>query len=111
MAFNSVLKLKFKHWLANIALKCIKQLPLSNTKSYNIPTPTANTFPILNATGAVVSPSPLLDSDAENQPISGSLSTKKIQITQLPTNSNELYYNGTKIPFGVHGITPPSITN
>jgi hypothetical protein len=89
----------------------IEQLPISNTQSYNIATPTGNSFLTLNGTGAAGSPGPLTGSDAEDQPASGSLSTKNIQITMLPTNGNELWYNGAKISFGADGTTAPSVTN
>ncbi len=89
----------------------IEQLPISNTQSYNIATPTGNSFLTLNGTGGAGSPGPLTGSDAEDQPASGSLSTKNIQITMLPSNANELWYNGAKILFGADGINPPSGSN
>ena len=89
----------------------IERLPLSNTQSYNIATPTGNSFLALNGTGAAGSPGPLTGSDVEDQPASGSLSGKNIRITSLPTNGNELWYNGAKISFGADGSTPPSPSN
>ncbi|MCY7290950.1 MAG: T9SS type A sorting domain-containing protein, partial [Ferruginibacter sp.] len=89
----------------------IERLPLSNTQSYNIATPTGNSFLALNGTGAAGSPGPLTGSDVEDQPASGSLSGKNIRIASLPTNGNELWYNGAKISFGADGSTPPSPSN
>jgi hypothetical protein len=74
----------------------IDQRPLSSNQSYTIDNPAINGFLTLNGTGIGNSPGPLLGSDPEDMPATGSLTGKTIAITTLPVNG-ELWYNGVQI--------------
>jgi hypothetical protein len=84
----------------------IERLPDSDNKLYFISTPKPDTLITLNGTGLL--PGPLTGADPEDGILGG---TNKVHITTLPTNNNELYYNGSKISKGQDGINPPSNTN
>jgi len=69
----------------------IEQLPNSNNQNYTIGTPTLNSFLTLNESGTVADPGPLSGSDPEDGTL-GSGDT--VAITSVPTNNEQLYYNG-----------------
>ena len=69
----------------------IEQLPGSNNQNYTIGVPTLNSLLTLNGAGTVASPGPLSGSDPEDGTL-GSGDT--VAITSVPTNNEQLYYNG-----------------
>jgi hypothetical protein len=69
----------------------IEQLPNSNNQNYTIGTPTLNSYLTLNEAGTVADPGPLSGSDPEDGTL-GSGDT--VAITSVPTNNEQLYYNG-----------------
>jgi Secretion system C-terminal sorting domain len=69
----------------------IEQLPNSNNQNYTIGTPALNSFLTLNESGTVADPGPLSGSDPEDGTL-GSGDT--VAITSVPTNNEQLYYNG-----------------
>jgi hypothetical protein len=84
----------------------IERLPDSDNKSYVLWPPALNSWMTLNGTG--FEPGPLSGNDAEDGVMGGG---KKVGITSLPSNSNELWYNGVKITTGANGLTAPSPAN
>ena len=84
----------------------IERLPDSDPKAYFILSPGFNAFIPLNGTGLL--PGPLSGTDPEDGMMG---SGKRVAITSLPTNNNELWYNGAKITFGADGTTAPSPAN
>ena len=88
----------------------IERTPVSTSQFTTINSPGVNTFITMNGTGGANSPGPLKGSDAEDMPAVGSLSTKTVAITSLPTNGS-LWYGGQQITTGADGINPPSVTN
>jgi hypothetical protein len=84
----------------------IERLPDSDPKNYILWPPDYNTFITLNGAGLV--PGPLSGNDAEDGVMGAG---KKVAITSLPTNNNELWYNGVKITTGANGLTAPSPAN
>lgn len=86
----------------------IERLPESDNKNTSIAQPLPNQSITLN--GMAGNPPFLTGSDPDDQPSSGTLSTKKVAITALPTNQ-ELYYNGVHITLGQDGVNPPSPSN
>ncbi len=76
----------------------IERVPNSDPYTTGITTPALNSVITLNPSNP--SPLPVLSgSDPEDQPISGSLANKAVQITTLPTNS-QLLYNGIPVIAG-----------
>jgi hypothetical protein len=69
----------------------IEQLPNSNNQNYTIGTPTLNSYLTLNEAGTVADPGSLSGSDPEDGTL-GSGDT--VTITSVPTNNEQLYYNG-----------------
>jgi hypothetical protein len=84
----------------------IERLPNSDAKWYAITDPAMNSSMILNGSGLV--PGALSGADAEDGTLG---SSKRVAITSLPTNNNQLWYNGVQIKFGADGINPPSVSN
>jgi hypothetical protein len=84
----------------------IERLPDSDPKVYVLWPPSLNSFMTLNGSGLV--PGPLSGSDIEDGTLGAG---KKVAITSLPNNANELWYNGVKITTGANGLTAPSPTN
>lgn len=84
----------------------IEQIPVSDVKWYAIATPAVNSSRTLNGSGLL--PGALSGSDAEDGTLGAS---GKVGITSLPTNGNELWYNGVKITKGADGLTAPSVSN
>jgi len=83
-----------------------ERIPVADAKSYTIATPPANSYITLNGSGT--QPGALSGTDAED----GSLGAgEKVAITALPSNGNQLYYNGVQITKGADGINAPSVTN
>jgi len=72
----------------------IEQLPNSNNQNYTIGTPVLNSYLTLNESGSAADPGPLSGSDPEDG-ILGSGDT--VVITSLPTNNEQLYYNGVLV--------------
>jgi hypothetical protein len=84
----------------------MERLPDSDPKAYFLTTPDYNSIITLNGTGML--PGPLSGSDIEDGILGAS---HKVSITSLPTNNNELWYNGVKITVGANGLTAPSPLN
>jgi hypothetical protein len=84
----------------------IERLPDSDTKAYWLTAPALNSFLALNGSGLM--PGPLSGTDPEDGVMG---SGKKVAITSLPTNNNEIWYNGVKITTGANGLTAPSPSN
>ncbi|SEJ37959.1 Por secretion system C-terminal sorting domain-containing protein [Dyadobacter sp. SG02] len=76
----------------------VQQPPVSDSYSFDIPTPALNSLLPLNGTGAADSPGPLSATDPED----GQLTTGKILIISdlSGMNGNELYYNGIALADG-----------
>jgi len=86
----------------------IERIPQTDTKTTTISPPAAGSFLALDGIGT--NPPVFSGNDGEDMPVSGSLSTKSVAITSLPTNGT-LWYNGAVIEFGADGINPPSPAN
>lgn len=84
----------------------MERVPDSDPKVYLLETPAVNSMITLNGTGLI--PGPLSGSDAEDGIMGAG---KKVSITSLPTNNNQLWYNGVQITRGANGLTAPSATN
>jgi Secretion system C-terminal sorting domain len=69
----------------------IEQPPTSNSQNYTIGTPVLNSYLALDGIGTVADPGPLSGSDPEDGVLG---SGKSVVITSLPTNGEQLYYNG-----------------
>jgi len=69
----------------------IEQLPNSNNQNYTIATPVLNSYLTLNEAGTVSDPGPLSGSDPEDGTLGNG---DTVAITSVPTNNEQLYYNG-----------------
>jgi hypothetical protein len=83
----------------------MEQLPNSDDQTYIISTPTGGTYLTLNGTGTVASPGKLTGTDPEDGTLAGGLGSS-VLINTLPTNGNQLWYNGVQIT--VAGTTIPN---
>jgi len=82
----------------------IERLPTADDYTYTVPNPILNSYMQIGL-GAK---SGLTGDDEEDGVFDDG---EKFGITSLPTNGNELYYNGTQITLGEDGINPPSASN
>ncbi len=82
----------------------IEKLPTADDYTYTIPNPILNSF----MTIGIGAKSSLTGNDDEDGVFDDG---EKFGITSLPTNGNELYYDGALIEFGADGINPPSPSN
>lgn len=84
----------------------LDRLPVSDIKFYSISNPAVNGFITLNGSGPM--PGALSGNDAEDGVLG---SNKKVGLTSLSPEGNQLWYNGVLITLGADGINPPSVIN
>ena len=87
----------------------IEQLPDSDTKSGAL-SPAPGTAAIIPLDGSIAGATFLTGKDPEDYNPGGTLSSKMVAITSLPTNGT-LYYNGQLISLGADGLNTVSIAN